>query len=485
MVDHALVARLRGVVVGDLAAERRRRLDAGQQELTRDDERRMGRALLIRALSQRRREQLDAGVPLPADSEDDAVIAAAFAALFGLGRLQHLLEDPTLSEININGHDGVWLTAVDGTKRAGSPVADSDEELVEWVRSVATYGGTSSKPWDTTNWKVELALPDGSRLVGAQGCSPVPLVSIRLARWMRITLDDLRAKGDFDHRLQKLLEAMVAARMNVVISGQTRSGKTVLLRALAAQIPPQERIVTVEHFPELGLHRDPVAHPDCVALEERKPNAEGRGAITLADAVETSRRINPDRLIVGEVMGPEVVDMLEAMTQGNDGGITTIHARTARDVPERIALYASRVVGMERTAALSLAAAAVDFVVHMQREDLPDGRTAHYVSSVVEIGRFDGQSVVTSEVFAAPAGHRLAVPAAAISPERTAALRACGWDETVHHLDDYRDDYNDGHLEDHRGGDREGSGHPGVGRAGSVMHRGGAGGRDAARGGVW
>ena len=260
------------------------------------------------------------------------------------------------------------------------------------------------------------------------------MVSIRLRRWLGVTLDDLRGKGDFDLRLQRLLEAMVAARMNVVISGQTRSGKTVLLRALAAQIPPEERIVTVEHFPELGLDQDPVAHPDCVALEERKPNAEGRGAITLSDAVETSRRIDPDRLIVGEVMGPEIVDMLEGMTQGNDGGFTTIHTRSAREVPERIALYASR-VGMSRTAALSLAAAAVDFVVHMQRDELPDGRTAHYVSSVVEVGTFDGTAVVTSEVFRAAPGHRVAEPAAAVSPERTAALRAHGWHDTVDHLD--------------------------------------------------
>ncbi len=433
-VDQGLVARLRGAVVAELGAERRRRLDAGLAELTRDDEQRMGRSLLIRALSERRREQVHAGVPLPPPGEDDAVISAAFAALFGLGRLQVLLDDEELSEVNINGCDGVWLTTVDGRKRAGPPVAESDEELVDWVRNVATYTGTSSKAWDVTNWKIELTLTDGSRLVGVLGCSPRPVVSIRLRRWLGVTLDDLRAKGDFDLRLQRLLEAMVAARMNIVISGQTRSGKTVLLRALAAQIPPGERIVTVEHFPELGLDTDPVAHPDCVALEERKPNAEGRGAITLSDAVETSRRIDPDRLIVGEVMGPEIVDMLEGMTQGNDGGFTTIHTRSAREVPERIALYASR-VGMTRTAALSLAAAAVDFVVHMHREDLPDGRTVHYVSSVVEVGTFDGTSVVTSEVFAAAAGQHLAEPAAAVSPERTAALRAHGWQDTVHHLD--------------------------------------------------
>ncbi|MFC3689249.1 CpaF family protein [Aquipuribacter hungaricus] len=455
VVDHGLVGRLRGVVVMQMAEERRRRLDAGEQELTRDDERRLGRSLLIRALSQRRTEQVDAGVPLPAETEDDAVLAAAFAALFGLGRLQNLLEDQDLSEININGHDSVWLTSVDGTKRAGAPVANSDEELVEWVRNAATYSGTSSKPWDVTNWKIEMALPDGSRLVGALGCSPRPIVSIRLARWTDFTLDDLRAKGDFDHRQQVLLQAMVAARMNVIISGQTRSGKTVLLRAMASEIPPQERIVTVEHFPELGLDRDPVAHPDCIALEERKPNAEGRGAITLADAVETSRRINPDRLIVGEVMGPEIVDMLEAMTQGNDGGFTTIHTRSAREVPARIALYASR-VGMDRVAALSLTAAAVDFVVHMHREDLPDGRIAHYVSSIVEVGPFDGQQVVTSEIFRAPPGSRRAVPAAAVSPERTAALRACGWEDTVDHLDDYREDESLGDDRSEQRGDGRG-----------------------------
>lgn len=434
-VDHALVARLRGVVVQELSAERHRRLSDGRAELTRDDERRMGRSLLIRALSDRRREQLSQGIPLPSDEDDERVLAAAYAALFGLGRLQSLIDDQSLSEINVNGCDGVWLTYDDGTKLAGPPVADSDSELVDWVRNVATYTGISSRAWDATNWKLELALPDGSRLVGLLGASARPMISIRLRRRPGVTLDALRRLGDFDGRLQRFLEAAVDARMNLVVSGETGSGKTTLVKALAARIGPYERVVTVEHFRELGLDEDPVAHPDAVALEERLPNAEGQGAITLSDCVVASRRMNPDRLIVGEVVGPEIVAWLDGMTQGNDGGITTIHSRSGRDVPQRVATYASR-VGMSLEASLLLTATALDFIVHIVRERIADGRTIRYVASVVEVGSYDGHGVVTSEVFRVEPGQSIAAPAADVSPERGAVLRAHGWNPTVDHLDD-------------------------------------------------
>jgi len=427
-VDHDLVARLRGTVLRELSAERLRRVNAGHDELTRGDEKRMGRSVLVRGLAARRNEQVAAGIALPSSDEDEAVLAAVTASLFGLGRLQALIDDQRLTEININGCDQVWLVHDDGTKEAGPPVADSDTELVEWVRKQATYNGLSSKAWDPTNWKIEMALPDGSRVVGLLGASARPTISIRLRRRHHITLDQLRAMGDYDHRMQRLLEAMVEAKMNIIISGPTHSGKTTLSKALIAHIGPHERIVTIEHFRELGVDEDPVAHPDAVALEGRLPNSEGHGAITLKDLVEASRRIDPDRIIVGECTGPEILVLMEAMTQGNDGGITTIHARSARDVPQRIATYAAD-QGVPMEAALLKVSSAVDFIIHIAR-----GR---YITSVVEVGAYDpGVGIITSEVMAAAPGERVATPQACISAQRAAVLAAHGWDPARDHRED-------------------------------------------------
>lgn len=371
-VDHDLVARLRGRVVAELSAERRARLDGSGTVLSRDDERVLGRSLVVQALAEHRQQQLAAGIRLPDRSHDEAVVAALHASLFGLGRLQPLIDDPSLSEINLNGHDQVWLIRDDGSKELGAPVASSDEELIEWVRTAATYSGLSSRPWDTSNPKVEFRLPDGSRLVALMAVVDRPVVSIRLKRRPTVTLDRLRELGDFDDRLQGFLEALVDARQNVLVSGETGAAKTTLVRALAARIGPGERIVTVEHFRELGLDELTSAHPDAIALEERLANAEGQGRVTLADLVQTSRRLDPDRLIVGEVIGDEIVALLDAMSQGNDGGITTIHARTARSVPQRVAVYAIR-AGLSLQDALLLFSSAVDFVVHMTRHRAPDG----------------------------------------------------------------------------------------------------------------
>jgi Flp pilus assembly CpaF family ATPase len=430
--DYVLVQTLRATVATGLRDARRERAEAGRPELSTEDEQQLGRSLIAQAIDEHRRRLVltpgAAGLP---SAEDDTVLAGAVeAALFGLGRLEPLLADRSCEHVEINGCDRVWLYRDDGRIEAGPPVADSDAELVEWVRTAATYSGLSSRPFDIANPWLELRLPDGSRLCALMGVVDRPVVSIRLFRSQRVTLADLAERGSFDAQLYAFLQAAVLARANIVVSGETFSGKTTLLRALGNAIAYEERIVTCEHFLELGFDLHPDLHRDVVAMEERLPNAEGIGAITLHELVEHSRRLNPDRLIVGEVIGGEIVAMLDAMTQGEDGSLSTIHARDSRGVFDRIATYAltSRHRLPVETSGMLLAGA-LDFVVHMTKTRLPDGRVFRHVSSVREVLGFDGRQVLSSEVFTTAPGADTARPAAPLSPERDQRLTAAGYEQ--------------------------------------------------------
>ena len=428
-VDYGLVRQLRATAAERLRTERRRLAESGGALLSADDERELGRSLIAAVLEELRRDELvrDRGVLPPA--EDDAELAAAVeAALFGLGRLEPLMTDADIANIEINGCDRVWLYRADGRVERGPSVADSDAELVEWVRAAATYAGLSSRPFDPVNPWLELRLPDGSRLCALMGVVDRPVVSIRCYRLTKVLLEDLRAREAFDDQLHAFLAAAVRSRCCLMVSGETFAGKTTLLRALGNAIPFEERLVTAEHFLELGFEHFPDLHRDVVAMEERLPNAEGVGALTLLDLVERSRRMNPDRIIVGEVIGGEIVAMLDAMTQGEDGSLSTIHARDSRNVFARIATYA--LTGPQRLpveASGMLTAGALDFVVHITKCRLPDGRMHRFVSSVREVVGWDGTQVVSSEVFATPPGVLAAVPAAPVSEPRAERLAAAGY----------------------------------------------------------
>ncbi|MCW2599473.1 MAG: type secretion system protein [Frankiales bacterium] len=433
--DYGLVQQLRGTVATQLRDTRRQRAEQGRPTLSSEDERQLGRSLIAAAVDAHRRGQvLTDGTALPPAADDAWLATAVEAALFGLGRLEPIMTDPTCVHVEINGCDRVWLYRDDGRIDPGPPVADTDAELIDWVRTAATYSGLTSRPFDTANPWLELRLPDGSRLCALMGVVERPVISLRLFRSERVTLADLRARGGFDDQLHTFLHAAVLARANIVVSGETFSGKTTLLRALGNAIPYEERIVTCEHFLELGFDRLPELHRDVVAMEERLPNAEGIGAVTLHELVEHSRRLNPDRLIVGEVIGGEIIAMLDAMTQGEDGSLSTIHARDSRSVFDRIATYA--VTSRHRLpvqASGMLLSGALDFVVHLTKTRLPDGRVFRYVSSVREVLGFDGTQVLSSEVFSTPTRDGVddlrARPAAPLSPDRDRRLAIAGYDQ--------------------------------------------------------
>ena len=249
------------------------------------------------------------------------------------------------------------------------PVADSDDELVDLLRSAAGRFGLTERRFDTARPELDLQLPGGARLSAVMAVAARPAVSIRRHRFADLSLDELCTMGAMDEGLRSLLAAAVRARKNIVVSGAMNSGKTTLLRALAAEIDRRERIVTIEQAFELGLDTGSTRHPDMVALEARPANIEGEGQIPVADLVRRSLRMNADRVIVGEVLGDEVLPMLNAMSQGRSGSMCTIHAESSAGVFRRIASYA--VQAPERLpleATNLLIAGALHFVVQLDSE---------------------------------------------------------------------------------------------------------------------
>ncbi|WP_432511202.1 CpaF family protein [Kineococcus sp. SYSU DK001] len=403
-VDHDLVRRLRGAVAERLSAQRRRDDDAGRRPVSGADERQFARSLVVQVLEDHARAELEAGrTPLSAPAEE-AVAGAIVAALFGVGRLQPLLEDPDVENVDINGFDRVFVSYADGREELHGPVAESDEDLVELVQVLASTVGLTSRPFDAANPQLDLRLPDGSRLSAVMGVCQRPALSIRRARLSSASLTDLVGSGSMTEDLAQFLRAAVRARKNIMIAGSTNSGKTTLLRALAAEIGPHERIITVERALELGLDAQP-GHPNAVAFEERLPNSEGVGGVTMAELVRRSLRMNPSRVIVGEVLGDEIVTMLNAMSQGNDGSLSTIHANSSAEVFNRIATYALQAEEhLPVEASHMLIAGAVDFVVFLDKQNTYHlgGGLRRVVASVREVTGVDGR-VLSSEVFVAGA----------------------------------------------------------------------------------
>jgi Flp pilus assembly CpaF family ATPase len=423
-MDGVLVRRLREEVADLLARQRREDALAGLTRLTAEDERQFARSVIGRVLESHARAELSFGRTPPSAAEEAELADGIHAALFGVGRLQPLLDDPMVENIDINGCDRVFVSYADGHEVAFPPVADSDDELVELVQLLGAYTGLTSRSFDTANPQLDLRLPDGSRLSAVMGVCARPSLSIRRARLARVSLDMLLAGGSLTPDLAGFLSSAVVARKNIMIAGATNAGKTTLLRALANEIGPHERLVTVERALELGLGEFEDLHPNVIALEERLPNSEGLGAIGMAELVRRSLRMNPSRVIVGEVLGDEIVTMLNAMSQGNDGSLSTIHANSSLEVFNRICTYAIQSAERLPTeATMMLIAGAIDFVVFVERRNtFADGGTLRrIVTSVREVNGVDGR-VLSSEVFAAgPDGCAVAAAPLACLPELVAA----------------------------------------------------------------
>ncbi|MET0447612.1 MAG: ATPase, T2SS/T4P/T4SS family [Aeromicrobium sp.] len=415
-MDQLLLRRLREDVADRLSRQRRDDAAAGLPQMTSEDERQFARAVIARVLEGHARAEIAAGRTPPDTTEEGELADGIHAALYGVGRLQPLLDDPDVENIDINGYDNVFVGYADGEERRMPPVAESDDELVELVQVLGAYSGLTSRPFDTANPQLDLRLPDGSRLSAVMGVTQRPSLSIRRARLNRVSLETLIDNGTMTPDLASFLSAAVGARKNIMIAGATNAGKTTLLRALANEIEPSERLITVERALELGLGEFPDLHPNVVSFEERLPNSEGRGQIGMADLVRRSLRMNPSRVIVGEVLGDEIVTMLNAMSQGNDGSLSTIHANSSLEVFNRICTYA--IQSAERLpadATMMLIAGAIDFVIFVERrnEYATGGDLRRVITSVREVNGVDGR-VLSSEVFKEGPGGT-PVPAASIS----------------------------------------------------------------------
>ncbi|KAF4406816.1 CpaF family protein [Streptomyces lycii] len=380
--------------------------------------------LLAEELGAQRRLALAQGSPMVDAAVEETVAQAVKDALFGTGSLERLLADVTLENICVNGCDVVWVKDAAGTWRREAPVAASDAELVDLVRTLASGTEGEERRFDRGMPRLNLQLPDGSRLFAVMAvCGRVSL-TIRRHRFPAASMDELVRLGVCDGGLATFLAAMVRARKNIIIGGGTNVGKTTVLRAFAHEIPTAERLVTIEDTFELGLDADPAAHPNVVAMQAREPNIEGQGGVDQAELVRWGLRMSPDRVIVGEIRGSEVIPMCNAMSQGNDGSLSTIHASTSRGVFTKLASYAAQSPERLSLEATNLmVASAVHFVVHLGWDTA--GRRV--IDSVREVIDADGAQIVSNEVYR-PGPDGKAVPATPLRPETLGDLAAAGLD---------------------------------------------------------
>ncbi|WP_314129591.1 TadA family conjugal transfer-associated ATPase [Schaalia odontolytica] len=273
--------------------------------------------------------------------------------------LADLLDDPGVTDVLINGAQA-WVDRGGGLVRVDAGIRDEAAARHAAIRLASACGARL----DDASPVADGTLPGGVRLhavlppVSGSGT----LISLRVLGTKRLSVADLVARGTLPGAIGPLLRTLVVSRANVLVSGATGSGKTTLLSAALSLVPSRERIVCIEEVSEVAP-----AHPHCVHLVERKPNVEGRGAVTLSDLVRAAMRMRPDRLVLGECRGIEVRDVLTALNTGHDGGWATIHANGAREVPARLAALGS-LAGMGEGAVAAQAASALDAVLHMRRD---------------------------------------------------------------------------------------------------------------------
>jgi pilus assembly protein CpaF len=414
MVDPTTVRTLHARVVDRLSAWREAE-DAAGRPPNLDDQRVYATTVIDEELNELAHTQITSGVA-PDPTEEEELARTVHAMLFRLGALEPLLTDPEIENIDYNGCDEGWLQYADGTTKVAPPMAATDAEFVDLIQMWAGRMGHVPRRFDLGQPRLNLRLPDGSRLAALMEVSHRPVLSIRRHRLVRVFLDDLVRLGAIDRGLQAFLTAVVRARKNVIIAGGTGAGKTTMLRALLDEVPAEERLVTIENAFELGLHEPELKdlHPNVVALEAREANVEGEGAIPMSELVRSGLRLNPSRVIVGEVLGDEIVSMLEAMSQGNDGSMGTIHATSSAYVWRRMAMYAAKsAMRLPAEVTYQMIDGAIDFAVFisMRDERSMGGPLRRFVSSVREVTGAEGHQVITNEVYQpGPDGRAVPIP---------------------------------------------------------------------------
>jgi pilus assembly protein CpaF len=324
------------------------------------------------------------------DSERASLVRDIQHEMLGLGPLEPLLADPTISDILVNSHSQVYVERRGKLERTDIRFAD-DAHLMKIIDKIVSRVG---RRIDESSPMVDARLPDGSRVnaiippVALDG----PIVSIRRFAVIPLKIEDILQYKTLTPEMASILQGLAKAKVNMLISGGTGSGKTTMLNILSGYIPASERMVTIEDAAELQLQQ-----PHVVRLETRPPNIEGKGEVTQRSLVKNALRMRPDRIILGEVRGAEAVDMLQAMNTGHEGSLATIHANTARDALSRLEnMIGMAGLNLPPKAARQQISSAITAILQIGR--LADGKRK--VMSIQEITGMEGEIITMQEIFA-------------------------------------------------------------------------------------
>ncbi|WP_410633803.1 CpaF family protein [Amycolatopsis sp. cmx-4-83] len=355
------------------------------------DERAIATSLLDDVLAAVIKDWTKAGRPFLDFEQERQVKASALAEMFGLGRLEALLADDGVENIDIIGSDPVWLSYHDGRVERAAGIALTDAAVVQWLQRIATRMGRTEHTINESRPLLNMELPGGERLAAAIGVTDRPHISIRRHRLPTASLEVLRQRGMLSTAQLAFLRAAIRAEKNVVICGRQKAGKTTLLRALCWEVPATERFATLETEFELGLHRHRDRFPAVVAFEEREGNTErwenGKpvGGVDLPKLVWQSLRMHTARTVVGEVRGGEIVPMLNALAVGGAGSLSTVHARSAAQAVHRMVLLCLETsAGWTPEFAYEVVANTIDLIVHVDLAQRP-GHLERRVAEVVSI----------------------------------------------------------------------------------------------------
>ena len=322
-------------------------------------------------------------------SERTELIDQILLQAVGYGPLDHLLHDPAVSEIMVNGADDVYVER-DGMLMKAEARFQDEGQLLETIRRMIAVTG---RHIDELSPMVDARLPDGSRInaIIRPAALRGPSLTIRKFRDFVMDIDDLLREGSLSPAMADFLRACVLGRMNILVSGGTGSGKTTSLNVMASYIPENQRVVTIEDAAELQIQ-----HPHVVSLEHRPPNVEGKGELTIRQLVRNSLRMRPDRILVGEVRGGEALDMLQAMNTGHDGSMSTIHSNSARDALSRLeTMVMMASIDLPYEAVRAQIGSAINLLVHQAR--MPDGRRK--IVQVAEVLGYNADGPVLRDVY--------------------------------------------------------------------------------------
>ena len=395
-----MVARIREAVLARYEAEQRH-----GRNLSGEDERQLFRSLIARELEEESRRRIERGAAQLSREAERALGRAVENAIFGLGRLQSLLEIRGVEDIHIVGTAPPLLRMNDGSVcEADVVVAASDDDLLAQLMFIAAHHGSSERAFSPAQPFLNMQLPDGSRLAAVRDVVPHPTVTVRRHHFVDVGLGDLVPLGTLSEQMRRFHAALVRARRTVLITGMPSAGKTTLLRAFADEIGSAERVATLETEFELGLHRLRDRYPLLMPMECRPGSTEldpatGRraGEITLSDLLWQALRMSPERVLVGEVRGEEALPMLEAMHTGMPGACT-LHAHSSPDAFERLVTAALKAGGgLSDRFVTRLAAKAINYVVHLRHIDQTafGGPRVRFVSEISEVTGVNEQGVVS------------------------------------------------------------------------------------------